>query len=67
MILINNEISFYNKSNESREIQQTVRWFLDNLLHRDNNHPAYIGRGYKEQWEYGKQVFIFKDTYRLEV
>ena len=67
MIVINNEISFYNRANESREIQQTVRWFVDNLLHRDDNHPAYIGRGYQEKWEHGKQVFIFVDRFTVEV
>lgn len=60
MIVIHNEISYYNRRDLSRLDRQTTRWFLNNLLHREDNHPAYIGRGYEEKWEYGKQVMIMK-------
>lgn len=60
MIVIHNEISYYNRQYLSRLETQTTRWFLNNLLHREDDHPAYIGRGYEEKWEYGKQVHILK-------
>lgn len=59
MIVINNEISYYSRQNDTRDGQQVVRWFVDNLLHRDNGEPAYIRQDKKECWECGHQVFLY--------